>query len=172
MHPGPGKREVIEEVFTIAETMKNTQRQEMMSHRFLSASSPDAYLKLPVVEKKPAIVLADSMGECIRAEDEYFTAVVKTRYNFDWMAQDVVDGVVNVQRYKNIILWAGAHNIHQMDLNQVEADLRGLINVIVPRNRKAFINVSTLIPKPRENHLTVDKFHQFNDSIKKVVWEF
>lgn len=98
--------------------------------------------------------------------------VVKPAYNFEWMAKDIVDGVVNVQRYENIVIWAGAHSIHQTDLDQVEADLKGLVNVIFPRNRRTTVYVSTLIPKPRQNHLTAPKFQRYNSSLQRVVSDF
>lgn len=169
VEPGPGRRNVLEDVYTVAEKMrKNTLEQQ-------SPSSMDIFSLnncFTTVEKKPVLLLADSMGSCIRQDDDVIAPVVKTRYNYDWMANDVVEGVVSVQRYKNIIIWAGAHVIHDMDINEVEADLKGLVNVIVPRNRKAMINVSTLIPKPRENHLTQDKFAWYNSVIKNVVLDF
>lgn len=124
---------------------------------------------MPTVERKPVLLLADSMGGCISQSDQYITPVVKSSYNYDWMATDVVEDVVNLQRYKNILIWAGSHAIHQLDLDNVHADLKGLINVIQPRNSKAFIYVSTLIPKPRENHLTAPRFARYNNTIREVV---
>lgn len=112
------------------------------------------------------------MGERFDLSNEFFTSLVKTRYNFDWMAKDIVEGVVNIQRYRNTIIWAGVHNIHQLDLQEIEADLRGLINVIVPRNRKALIDVSTLIPKPRENHLAVDRFGRYNEAVIVLLLQY
>lgn len=158
----------MEEELTITQ-VQNASKQ--LSPQMYSAGSCDDLL-LPVVEKKPVLVLADSMGEFLSVTDQYFTPVVKASYNYEWMAQDVVDDVINVQRYKNILIWAGAHAIHQLDMEQIELDLKGLINVIVPRNRKAIIYISTLIPKPRENHLTTPKFRNYNSTIKRVVLEY
>lgn len=166
MSPGPGSRVVTEQIITIGETEE--RRQQPPS----SDISSDKYNFPVVVERKPAILLADSMGGCLMQTDQYFVPVVKAAYTFDWMAKDVVDGVVDVQRYKNIVIWAGSHAIHHIELNEVEMDLRGLINVMVPRNRKARVFVSTLIPKPRENHLTAPRFHRYNQAIQNVVLEF
>lgn len=164
MNPGPGNRVVREQCVTIGESIMEQQ------HKSTDISS-EKY-NFPIVERKPAIILADSMGGCFLQTDQFFVPVVKAAYNYDWMAKDIVDDVVGVQRYKNVIIWAGAHAIHHMDLEQVESDLRGLINVLVPRNRKAIIYVSTLIPKPRENHLTSPMFQRYNQSIQKVVLDF
>lgn len=166
VRPGPGRRLVTEEPFTIAQ---GADFQHSAQQPF-SSPSPEQ-LQVLATEQKLALVLADSMGECLGLE-EVFTTVVKPAYNFEWIAKDVVDGIVNINRYKNIIIWAGAHAIHDIDLENVELDLRGLVNVIVPRNRKATINVSTLIPKPRENHLTAPKFQRYNEIIHNVVSDF
>lgn len=167
--PGPGKRQVVEEEFTINDLMK-TSDEPLIQLESSSFSSEDVLL--PAVEKKPVVLLADSMGTCFTPLDHYFTPVVKDSYNFDSMATDVVEEVVIIKRYKNIVVWAGAHAIHRIDLEQVEADLKGLLNVVMPRNRKATVYVSNLIPKPRENHLTAPRFARYNEIIKKVVADF
>lgn len=164
MNPGPGRRVVTEQIVTIKEWEDAQQPKS-------TDISSEKYT-FPTVECQPAIILADSMGGCFLQTDQYFRPVVKPAYGYEWMAKDIVEEVVNIQRYKNIVFWAGAHAIHQIELDQVEADLRGLINVVVPRNRKALIYVSTLIPKPRENHLTAPRFRRYNDAIQKVVLDF
>lgn len=167
VQPGPGKRMITEDNITIRESVQNRRSQQLAS----SDSSSDL-LQAFLHERRPAIVLADSMGECFRTDDDFFTPVVKSAYNFEWMAKDIVDGVININRYKNVVIWAGAHSIHRIDFDQVEADLRGLVNVLAPRNRKAIIYISTLIPKPRENHITAPKFYRFNQALENVVSEF
>lgn len=157
---------VTEDLVTIAHKQETRRLQQQTS----SSSLPER-LQGFAVERKIAIVLADSMGECFELDDQ-FTLVVKPAYQYEWIARDVVDGVVNINRHRNIIIWAGAHSIHQVELDKVEADLRGLINVIVPRNRKATIYISTLVPKPRENHLTAPRFQRFNEAVQKVALEF
>lgn len=164
---GPGKRRVKEEKFTVAESLE-FQHSDLL----MSTSCSSEYQLVSAFELKPVIMLADSVGSCFLPDDEMIAPIVKMAYNYEWMAKDIVEGVVNIQRYKNIVIWAGAHSIHHIDLAQVERDLKGLINVITPRNKKAVVSISTLIPKPRENHLTAPKFQRYNDAIKNVVLEF
>lgn len=159
--PGPGRRTVHEENITIQEKL---QEQSTLF-------SPDRLL-YPAVNRKLALLIADSMGDCFLQTDTHIAPVIRAAYNFEWIAKDVVDGLINVQRYKNIIIWAGIHGLHKLDLSQVARDLKGLVNVIRPRNPKAMISVSTLIPKPRENHIVEPLIKEYNKAVKETVTYF
>lgn len=164
MTAGPGQRSVIQGQLTIDESRD-------LNRQMSTLSSSDVF-EYPVVQRKPAALIADSMGECFLQTDRVFAPMIKQAYVYEWIAKDLVEGALDLQRYKNIIIWAGAHAIHQTSLPQVELDLKGLINVILPRNPKAAIFVSTLIPKPRENHYTGPLFQAYNDIVTKVVTHF
>lgn len=160
VNAGPGKRTVTEQNLTIADS--TTLMQQM--------SSPSSFDgALHVVPRKPVVLVADSMGDCFLHTDEVFAPTIRSSYTYEWIARDVVEGVVDLQRYSNIIIWAGAHAIHKLEMDQISMDLRGLVNVILPRNPKANVYISTLIPKPRENHITSPLFQQYNKVIQETV---
>lgn len=123
---------------------------------------------VPPMPRKPVLLIADSMGRCIENTDKDIAPIIRDDYSFDTIAADIVNDVINV-RYNNIIIWAGAHNIHHMDMSMVLDHLKALVNIIRARNVKANICISSLIPKPRENHLTQPLFIQFNRIIKRMV---
>lgn len=125
---------------------------------------------VPPMPRKPVLLIADSMEQCIQYTDRDILPVVKQDYTFNTIAADIVNDVINV-RYDNIIIWAGAHSIHQVELDTVPDHLKALVNIIRARNAKANIMVSSLIPKPRENHRTQPLFIQYNRMIKQTVFK-
>lgn len=139
----------------ISSTLEGEQAQ------FLQGSSP-------VLVRRQVLLLADSMGRCIPTTDATILPVINNHAQFNTIVDDVVQGRVDVQ-YKNIIVWAGAQAIHQINMNDVPADLKRLVNVIRNRNPSVKLYVSALLPKPRENHLTETLMIAFNRGIKAAV---
>lgn len=121
--------------------------------------------------KKQALLIADSMGEVFQESDPLIEVVTKAAYTADRVIQDVIDCQVNIQ-YDNIILWIGAHTIHYVPFDTVADTYRSMINIIRSRNSAAIIAVSTIIPKPRENHLAADKIARLNNVLGQVVASF
>lgn len=122
----------------------------------------------PEKVRKQVLVIGDSMVRCLPASDAIFKMVVRDDYQFSTIAQDIVAGVIDIQ-YKFIIVWAGAHAIHRIDLTDVPAQLKSLVNIIRNRNPTVRIFISALLPKPREYHITETMMIAFNRGIKAAI---
>lgn len=122
----------------------------------------------PVTVKRQVLLLSDSMGRCIPPTDATILPVINNHYQFSAITEHVVRGNIDIQ-YKYIIIWAGAQANHQVNMNEVPADLKKLVNVIRNRNPTVKLFVSALLPKPRENHLTQHLMIAFNQGIKAAI---
>lgn len=122
----------------------------------------------PEKVKRQVLLLGDSMARCIPTSDAVILPVVRDDYQFGLIAQDIVSGAVDIQ-YKYVVVWAGAHAIHRVQLCDVPAQLKSLVNVICNRNPTAKVFISALLPKPRENHITEQLMITFNRGIKAAV---
>lgn len=118
--------------------------------------------------KRTVLLLGDSMAQCIPCSDAVFMPVTKDGYRFEQIAEDIALDLIDVQ-YKIIIVWAGAHAIHNIKLAEVPAHLKKLVNAIRIKNALAQIYVSSLIPKPRQNHLVEDLIVAYNRGIKTAI---
>lgn len=117
---------------------------------------------------RPVLLIGDSMAQCIPSTDSTFMPVTKDGYQYQQITDDINKGLIEVQ-YKFIIIWAGAHSIHQVKLSEVPAQLKALINAIRSRNSTAQVFISSLLPKPRENHIAEDAIIAYNRGIKTAV---
>lgn len=118
--------------------------------------------------KRPVLLLGDSMAQCIPITDSVFMPVTKDSYQFEHILRDINNDLIDVQ-YKHIVVWAGAHAIHSVKLAEVPAHLKALANAIWSRNSSAHVFVSSLLPKPRENHIAGDLIVAYNRGIKTAV---
>lgn len=122
----------------------------------------------PVTVRKQVLLIGDSMARCFPFSDATFHPVIRDDYQFDSIAQQVVDSTIDIH-YKFIIVWTGAHAIHQVKLNEVPAQLKSLVNVIHNRNPTVKLFISSLLPKPRENHLVEHLIVAYNRGIKAAI---
>lgn len=118
--------------------------------------------------RRQVLLIGDSMGRCLPESDAVFLPVLRDDYQFSSIARDIVAGNLDIQ-YRYIIIWAGAHAIHHVKLSDVPADLKSLVNVIRNRNPTVRLFISSLLPKPRENHLTEQLMISFNRGIKAAI---
>lgn len=118
--------------------------------------------------KRPVLLLGDSMAQCIPSSDSVFMPVTRTSYTYAQMTDDINQGLVDID-YKQIVVWAGAHAIHHVKLAEIPAQLKLLINTIWLKNALAHIFVSSLLPKPRENHIAGDLIVAYNRGIKTAL---
>lgn len=150
---------------------KVSQTQDLLSVPSLlhSPGAPETggLDNIPTV-MRPVLLIGDSMAQCIPSTDSTFMPVTKDGYQYQHIVDDITKGLIEVQ-YKHIVIWAGAHSIHHVKLADVPAQLKSLINVIRIRNAAAHIFVSSLLPKPRENHLVGDAIIAYNRGIKTAV---
>lgn len=118
--------------------------------------------------KRPVLLIGDSMAQCIPCSDAVFMPVTKDGYRYEQIAEDIDLDLIDVH-YKIIIVWAGAHAIHNIKLAEVLARLKTLISTIRLKNALAHIYVSSLLPKPRQNHVVEDLIIAYNRGIKTAI---
>lgn len=68
--------------------------------------------------RRQVLLIGDSMARCFPPADAVFLPVVRDDYQFDTIARDIVSGRIDIQ-YKFIVIWAGAHAIHVVNLGEV-----------------------------------------------------
>lgn len=176
-----GDRTVLQQSTTISQARLSRQHRStpsLLDQRLTALgevdllSGPRSLPGSPVsVQRRMVLLIADSMGEVFDQGDSLIMPVVKAAYTAERVVQDVTSDLVNLQ-YDNIIIWLGSHTIHRTDFTRVVDDFKTLVNVIRARNNNAVIAISTLIPKPRENHQTEQPFANYNALLERVVGSF
>lgn len=125
----------------------------------------------PGRRNRPVLLVADSMGAAFDQSDPIFMPVVRSAYTMDRLCDDVKQGLVDL-RYDTMVIWIGSHTIHRAELSTLAQQCKDLVAEIKKRNYDILIAFSTLIPKPRENHLAAEPLARYNATLSSVVQQF
>lgn len=172
---GAGSRVISQQMHTVSQARMLRQHRStpsLLEQRWLGFQEQELFPTSAKVDQRygqqQTMLLADSMGEAFDREDVEMTVIARSAYTAARAAQDVLEGRINLQ-YENIILWMGAHAIFHVTFSALENDYRKLVDAIRVKNPGALVAVSTLIPKPRDNHHTQQLFQTYNDRLANVV---
>lgn len=176
---GVGNRSVFQQTSTIQQARLTRQHRStptLLDNKWQAFKEVDLLTDgmqagSPCSSKPPALLIADSMGDIFDASDPMFRLMIKVAYTPRRVTDDIEDDLVDLQ-YENVILWFGAHALFRINFDTLADDVRSLINAIRLRNKGTLIAVSTLIPKPRENHIAQDPIARYNAVLAQQVASF